>query len=180
MLLTLVAALAEDRVIGSASGGIPWDLPRDRTHFRARTAGRWLLVGRRTYEEMEGWFGERTPVVLTTQPNFRPRKPAHRTAPTPAAAIDLARANGVAELLVCGGAQVYAATLPFADRLVLTRIDLHVTIPDPVRFPDFESSGEWRLRHAESWPAEGAAPAARCEVHERTGKGSLVRRLLSG
>lgn len=180
MLLTLVAALAEDRIIGSASGGIPWDHPRDRAHFRARTAGRWLLAGRRTYLEMEGWFDDRIPIVLTQQPGFRPFHPAHRIATSPAAAVELARTNGASELLVCGGAAVYGATLPFADRLVLTRIALRADVADPVSFPDFETSGEWLLRHAESWPAEGDAPAARCEVHERTRKGPLVRGLLSG
>src|SRR5690606_10330579 len=152
---------------GSDSGGIPWDLPRDRAHFRERTAGRWLLVGRRTYLEMEGWFGERVPIVLTRQPGFRPHHPGHRVAASPAAALALARAGGAGELLVCGGAQVYAATLPLADRLVLTRIGLRPEVPDPVRFPDFEGSGEWRLRYAETWPAADGGPSARREVYER-------------
>ncbi len=178
-MLTLIAALAEDRVIGSASGGIPWDLPRDRAHFRARTEGRWLLVGRRTYAEMEGWFGDRTPIILTKQPDFRPRHPAHRVVASPAAALDLARANGVGELIVCGGAEVYAATLPLAGCLVLTRIGLHVDIPDPVRFPDFESSGEWRLSHTETWPAADGGPAARCEIHARKPQGGMAKSSLA-
>jgi len=164
MLVSLIAALAHDRVIGSSTGRIPWDLPRDRAHFRQRTEGRWLLVGRTTYLEMEGWFGSRSPIVLTRDSEFSPHHPSHRIATSPAAAIDLARRNGARELLVCGGAGVYAATLPFADRLLLTRIDLAPAIPDPVRFPDFESSGEWTLRHAESWDT---CPAARYEVYGR-------------
>lgn len=180
MHVILVAALAEDRVIGAASGRIPWEHPRDREHFRARTSGAWLLLGSRTYREMEAWFGNRTPIVLTRQRAFRPAHPSHRTAPFPAAAIDLARANGAPELLVCGGAAVYAATLPFADRLVLTRIALRPDIADPLRFPDFEASGEWRLRHVETWPAAGGIPAACCEVHERCKEAPPARDRVSG
>lgn len=176
MLVTLIAALAEDRVLGSASGGIPWDLRRDRDHFRDVTEGRWLVVGRRTYEEMEGWFGERTAIVLTRNQVFRTRRVSDRIANSSAAALDLARRNGVEELFVCGGAEVYGAMLPHADRLVLTRIALQPGVEDPVRFPDFEAAGEWRLRHLENWPAATPGePAARLEVHERIWKTSLAR-----
>lgn len=170
MLVTLIAALAGDRVIGETSGRIPWDHPRDRAHFRARTAGRWLLVGRRTYLEMEGWFGDRTPIVLTRDPAFRPFSPGHRIAASVPAALDLARANGVTELIVCGGADVYAASLPHADRLVLTRLALSLQVADPVHFPDFASTGDWRLQSVEHWPAAAGASPARLETLVRTEK----------
>jgi dihydrofolate reductase len=170
MLVTLMAALAGDRVIGEASGRIPWDHPRDRAHFRASTAGRWLLVGRRTYAEMEGWFGDRTPIILTRNEGFRPFSPAHRLARSVPAALDLARANGVPELIVCGGATVYAASLPYADRLVLTRLTMVIQVAEPVQFPDFASSGRWHLRRVEHWPADGSTSSARLEVYDRREK----------
>jgi len=170
MLVTLIAALAGDRVIGESSGRIPWDHPRDRAHFRARTEGRWLLVGRRTYAEMEGWFGDRTPIILTRNKGFRPFSPAHRLANSVPTALDLARANGVPELIVCGGASVYEATLPFADRLVLTRLAIALQVAEPLQFPDFADCGEWCLRQVEHWPAANGTSSARLEVHERKEK----------
>ncbi|MCB1206246.1 MAG: dihydrofolate reductase [Verrucomicrobiae bacterium] len=167
MIVSLIAALASDRVIGSASGKIPWDHPRDRVHFRTRTAGNWLLVGRRTYDEMEGWFGKRIPIVLTRDPDFRPFSPAHRVARDPAAALALARGNGAKELIVCGGAEIFASLLPFSDRLLLTRLDLVAQVPDPVRFPDFSKSGDWKLAYLEQWSGDAENIAARYEVHER-------------
>lgn len=167
MLISLLAAMDRDRVIGSAEGRIPWDLPRDREHFRARTAGRWLLVGRATYGEMEGWFGDRIPLVLTGNPAFVPFEPSHRIAATPAAAIDLAAAGGADELVVIGGGKVFAATLPLADQILLTRIDLSSGVANPVRFPLFEDSDEWTLTHAEDWPGDGGIPDARYEVYAR-------------
>lgn len=170
MLVTLMAALAGDRVIGEASGRIPWDHHRDRAHFRTRTAGRWLLVGRRTYAEMEGWFGDRTPIILTRNEEFRPFSPAHRLARSVPAALDLARANGATELIVCGGAAVYEATLPFADHLILTRLAIALQVAEPVRFPDFTATGEWHLRQLEHWPAENGESPARLEGYARAGK----------
>lgn len=167
MIVSLIAALAEDRVIGSVGGGIPWEHPRDRAHFRARTAGRWLLLGRRTYEEMRGWFGERTPIVLSRNGRLALQHPSHRLASTVPEAISLARAGGTGELLVCGGASVYAESLPFADRLLLTRLDLRIDVTEPVRFPDFEAVRDWQLVHLERWPRTENAVAARFEIYRR-------------
>lgn len=167
MLVSLLAALDRNRVIGSAAGKLPWDLPRDREHFRARTADRWLLVGRRTYSEMEGWFGTRVPLVLTRDDSFETFEPSHRAVSSPAEAVALAEANGEDELVVIGGGGVFEATMDLADHLLLTRIDLRVDVAEPVLFPEFEESGEWSLAHAEEWPGEAGAPDARYEIHVR-------------
>jgi len=168
MLVTLIAALARDGTIGSASGGIPWDHPRDRRHFRAYTAGKWLLVGRRTYGEMDGWFGDRIPLVLTRDASFRPRSPGHRTVASVGGAIDLAQGNGAGELVVCGGGEVYAHCLPFADRLVLTRIEVDAACDGAVRFPDFASGSAWKRRYRETWPGKARPGEAQLEVYERS------------
>ncbi|MDA7921289.1 dihydrofolate reductase [Verrucomicrobiales bacterium] len=149
--VTMIVAMNQDRVIGSKKGGIPWSLPRDKSHFRARTSKRWLLVGRTTYLEMTGWFGDRTPIVLTRSLSFQPEVKSHRVASSVPAAIAVARNNGARELVVCGGSAVYHAAIPFADRLIVTKVGFDGEINSPVRFPDFESSAEWRLTAREQW-----------------------------
>lgn len=149
--VTMIVAMTQDSVIGSKNGGIPWSLPRDKTHFRSRTSRRWLLVGRITYQEMTGWFGDRTPIVLTRDLAFQPDKKAHRVASSVPEAIALARDNGTRELVVCGGSAVYHAALPFADRLIVTKISFDGEVIDPVRFPDFESTEKWKLTGREQW-----------------------------
>jgi dihydrofolate reductase len=168
MVVSMIAALAENRVIGSASGGIPWNLPRDRDHFRAYTERKWLLLGRKTYEEMEGWFTSHTPLILTGDPGYRPGHRAHRSVSSPAAAIDLARRHGVSELVICGGAGVFAAAIGLANRLVMTRIEKRIELADPVFFPAFETSGEWNAVYSETWPCdtENVVPM-RLEIYQR-------------
>lgn len=165
--VTLIAAMTRDRVIGRTDGGIPWDLPRDRDHFRHYTAGKWVLVGRRTYAEMGGWFRDRTPVILSRDPGLVPDRPWHRVARSVPGAIALAEGSGARELVVIGGAEVYAAALPHADRLVLTTIDAEPTLEEPVRFPAF-SPDRWRLVARETWPEdERNAHAMALEIHGR-------------
>ena len=149
--VTMIAAMTQDRVMGSEKGGIPWSLPRDKAHFRARTSKRWLLVGRTTYLEMSGWFEDRTPIVLTRTPSFQPEAKGHRVASSVPEAIALAGNNGAGELVVCGGSAVYDAALPFADRLIVTKISFDGEVIAPVLFPDFDSTKKWRLTGRERW-----------------------------
>lgn len=144
--------MTPDRVIAGPSGGIPWDLPRDRAHFRAYTSGKWMLVGRKTYEEMEGWFGNRTPLILTRDPNFVTPVPSHRVVGSIFEAIELAKRNGIGELVISGGAKVYESALPYADRLVLTTVETE--IESDIRFPECRDPENWTVRHREVWPSD--------------------------
>ncbi len=160
-LVTLIAAVSEDGFI-SRGTGVPWDIPADREHFRRSTAGRWLLLGRRTYEEMSGWFRGRTPLVLSRDPAFRPAL-GRRVASAPEA-IALAAQAGQAELLVCGGTAAYAAAIAHADRLVITRV--HERLGSGAAFPQIDPL-TWSLAETTplSVPAQG--PRAEIEVYER-------------
>ncbi|MCB1078710.1 MAG: dihydrofolate reductase, partial [Verrucomicrobiae bacterium] len=72
MKISMIAALDRNRVIGTGNGGLPWRLPRDVSHFREYTQGKHLLIGRRTYEEMLGWFSDQVPIVLTHRRDYQP------------------------------------------------------------------------------------------------------------
>jgi len=143
--LVLVAAVAENRVIGD-SGGMPWHYPADLAHFKRLTTGHPVIVGRATYESIVDRIGgplpDRTSVVLTTRDLDLPEGAV--VANGIEEAIGLAAADaadrGVDEAYVIGGATVYEQFLDRADRLVLTEIPER---PDgDTRFPDW-NAGEW-------------------------------------
>jgi dihydrofolate reductase len=135
-----------NRVLGGPSG-IPWRLPADTAHFRAYTAGKWLLLGRRTYLEMLGWFRpDQTPLILTSEAAFVPR--FGRAVSCVPEALELAQGAGVPELVNCGGASTYLAAMPYTHRMVLTRIEYEVPpARELVHFPEWPES-EWRLESA--------------------------------
>jgi len=146
----MISAYAENRVIGGKNGGIPWHLPRDSTHFCGYTQNKYMLLGRRTYSEMTGWFTTQKPIVLTRNGSFANGDVL--VAASVPDAIELAKAKGAEELVVSGGASVYAAALPFAERLVLTRIEAN--IPGGAHFPDYQASGGWETVSSEHFPAD--------------------------
>lgn len=145
--LVFIAALDENGVIG-AGHALPWHLPADIAHFRARTRGRWLLLGRHTFDEMIGWFTPaETPLVLTTHPRDLP--PGAIPVATVRQALDLAQRGGQRELIHCGGGAAFACALPLADTLILTRVACQVPpAPHLVYFPVWNAE-DWTL--ADEW-----------------------------
>jgi dihydrofolate reductase len=145
MTITIVAAIAANGVIGR-DGGLPWRLPADLRHFKRLTLGHVLVMGRRTYESIGQPLPGRTTVVVTRRaPTAEervhdPSAGAVITASSVKAA--LARALEIDdEVFVVGGAQVYAAALDMADRMVLTLVDER---PEgDTWFPDVDWTG-WR------------------------------------
>ena len=147
-VLTLIAAVSADGFI-STGKGVPWNLPRDKEHFRRSTRGQWLLLGRRTYEEMRGWFQGHHPLVLTSDETFTP--PLGAAVSSVEEALSVAGKGGAQELFVCGGGGAYAAAMPLADRLMLTQVDtiLGGGIPFPAVPPE-----RWQAVSQQAFPAD--------------------------
>ena len=122
--VALVAAIARDGVIGR-DGGIPWHIPEDIARFKALTTGHAVVMGRKTWESLPERFrplpGRRN-VVVTRNSEWNAAG-AERAGSVEEA---LEALRDVERVFVIGGAEIYAAALPFADELVLTEVDLDV------------------------------------------------------
>ena len=140
MRLTLIAAVAENGVIG-AEGGMPWHYPADLGRFKQTTMGHPVVMGRRTYESIASRLGGplpgRTNIVLSRQAGFGlPEGAVH--APDIEAALSAAEAaldDDKETVYVAGGAAVYEQLLSKADELRVTEIPER---PDgDAHFPEF-------------------------------------------
>jgi dihydrofolate reductase len=148
MLVTLIAAVSEDGYL-SPGTGIPWHLPDDIQHFRSYTAGKPLLVGRRTYQEMIGWFrADQRVFVLTRDADFHPE--VGEVVDDVLTAIRHT-AGSAQELVVIGGGQIYAAALPWAQRIILTRV--HTKLRQGIAFPPL-SADLWQEIESATHPAD--------------------------
>jgi dihydrofolate reductase len=132
--VTLVAAIARGGVIGDGTR-IPWHIPEDLAFFRDLTMGHPVVMGRRTWDSLPERFrplpGRRNIVVTR---NLAWAADGAERAGSLDEALRLADEAG--EVFVIGGAEIFAAALPIADRLVLTEIALDVK--GEVLFPDWD------------------------------------------
>lgn len=144
--IVMVAAYAENGVIG-LDGDIPWSIPEDLKHFRAVTRGNTVVTGRKTFDSIGHPLPYRTNVVVTRDPDW-----AHDgvfRAGSVEEAVDLAQAFE-GDIMIMGGAQVYAAALPLATHQILTEVQL--SPEGDTHYPEFDR-GEWKETKRE--PHEG-------------------------
>lgn len=124
--LTLVVAVAKNGVIGR-NGALPWRLSSDMKRFKAVTMGKPVLMGRKTWDSLpKKPLPGRQNLILTRDADFKADGAWVFTdlAAMLAAARAMAEAAGVDEACVIGGAQLYTAVLPQANRIVLTEVNL--------------------------------------------------------
>jgi dihydrofolate reductase len=163
--LAMIAALADNRVIG-LDNKMPWHLPADLKHFKATTLGKPIIMGRKTWDSLGRPLPGRLNLVVSRQPDLRLEGTETFTSLEAARvrAEQWAREQGVDELMIIGGAQLYAQALGQAERLHLTRID---ACPEgDTFFPAFDES-EWIRTDVQAHPADGDAPAYRFETWQR-------------
>lgn len=147
--LVLIAALDRNRAIGR-DNALPWHLPDDLKRFKALTLGKPVLMGRRTAESLGRALPKRRNLVLTR--SARAPFDGMQAVATLNEALALAAADGVAELCVIGGAELYALTLPIATHLRLTHVDTEVDDADTF-FAAFDPA-QWRVTAREAHVAD--------------------------
>jgi dihydrofolate reductase len=134
--LTAVVAATENDVIGRGNA-MPWHLPADLRHFKEITLGHPVLMGRRTFEAIGRPLPGRRNLVLSRSRDF--------VVPGVEVVHDvdeaIAKAGDAPELMIIGGAALYALALPRTGRVHLTR--LHMSVEGDAYFPALPEA-QWR------------------------------------
>lgn len=168
MHTSLIWAMGENRLIGR-DNTLPWRLPKDMRHFMAVTMGKPVLMGRKTFESMKAALPGRTNIVLTRDTAWQ--RDGAKVVHDLQAGLDLAeqcclprnqkedqkegqqdgQQDGQREVMVIGGADIYALTLPIATRLYITHV--HASPEGDVFFPEFDLSA-WQCLSEERFAAD--------------------------
>jgi dihydrofolate reductase len=169
--LVLVVAAAENGVIGS-DGALPWRLKSDMAHFKAVTIDRPVIMGRKTWDSLPRKpLPRRTNIVLTRDAGFA--APGALVATTLDQALAAARGDalrrGVDDIMVIGGAEIFAHTLSLASTIEFTRV--HARPQGDAVFPELSAS-TWQEVARREFPAgPGDEAPFTLYVYERTGTG---------
>ena len=163
--LCLIAALAENRVIGR-DNQLPWHLPADLRHFKALTLGKPIIMGRKTWDSLGRQLPGRLNLVVSRQAylQLEGAEVFASLEQAIARASQWATAQGVDELMLIGGAQLYELGLAMAERLYLTRVAL--SPQGDAWFPEVPKQ-DWRLLERQAQAAGEQSPAYCFETWQR-------------
>lgn len=131
----IIAAVSENGVIGK-NGKIPWDISEDMKHFKDKTTGYPVIMGRKTYQSFPENFRplpERTNIVLTRS-DFNPEKESVKIANSLEEAYEIAE-NIDEKAFIIGGSSVYERSLEDADKMILTEV--HRDVDGDTFFPEW-------------------------------------------
>jgi dihydrofolate reductase len=144
----VVAALMRDGGLGRG-GELLVRIPEDLKRFKALTLGHPVVMGRKTWQSIGRPLPGRRNLVLSRDPLFV--ADGAEVVPSFDAALEATR--GDERIAVIGGASLYAAALPLADRLELTEID--AALPADTWFPPWDRTAWSREAGAAATSADG-------------------------
>lgn len=137
--MTLIMVMDNDCAIGRG-GGLLCGLPEDMKHFRERTKGTAVVMGRKTYESFpKRPLPGRRNIVLSRSANAVEGAEVFRDTDTL-----LEYLKSLEEpVYVIGGGEVYRELEPYCDEAMITRV--YESFGGDVFFHDLERDRAWRL-----------------------------------
>lgn len=109
---------------------MPWHIPEDLKHFKEYTTGKSIVMGRKTYQSLGKPLPNRTNIVISRFIVF----------PNVVTMSSLEQVLGYKtdELVIIGGARIYAQTIDIADKLIITHVDS--TFDADTYFPNIDKN----------------------------------------
>ena len=159
MKISLIAAVAENGVIG-VDNKLPWHLPGDLKYFKSTTMGKPMIMGRKTFESLGKPLPGRPHIIITRDQNynldhFQNCYVVHSIEEIIKTSEELAQESTFDELVVIGGAEIYALMLPMVERLYLTEV--HACVEGDTNFPDYDKS-QWSEIKRDTFKSSGTNP----------------------
>ncbi|WP_226034743.1 dihydrofolate reductase [Aquibacillus saliphilus] len=138
-MISLLYAMDKNRVIGY-NNELPWRLPKDLKFFKELTTSNMVIMGRKTFDSMNGPLPNRKNVIVTRDKSYQQNdcEVIHSVDKV----IDWSTDNPEVEYFVIGGGNIFEQILPYADRMYMTYID--ESFPGDTYFPDFDES-VWQI-----------------------------------
>lgn len=162
----MIAALGRNRVIG-VDNAMPWQIPADLKHFRSRTLGKPVIMGRKTFQSIGKPLPGRPNIIVTGDRSFTAEGVTSVTDIHQALSVAKSKALeiGAKEIMIGGGAQIYEQLIELADCLYLTEIDM--ALEGDTYFPNYRAVAEWKAIWREHHPATNDQPAFDFVTYER-------------
>ncbi|VAW21428.1 Dihydrofolate reductase [hydrothermal vent metagenome] len=140
--MTIIAALDRNGIIG-VNGDMPWRIPSDFAHFKRATMGKPMIMGRKQFETVGKPLPGRTNIVVSRQQGYQPDGVIVINDFKAAIfhAKEIALADGVDEIMIIGGGEIYEMAIKIADKMIISHVVLDVensSTDTVIKFPHID------------------------------------------
>ncbi|MEW6653622.1 MAG: dihydrofolate reductase [Bacteroidota bacterium] len=136
----IIAAVSQNGVIGN-EGKIPWDCKAELQHFKKTTNGYPIIMGRKTWEAIGAPLKNRVNIIISRSLKTTKVESAHLVFSSLKKAVAFCESSSHNKCFIIGGAQIYKAALPIADKLIIS--ELKFEVQGDTKFPEFKKA-EWK------------------------------------
>ena len=134
--ITIIAAIGKNLELGY-NNDLVWKIPEDLKFFRDNTIDKTIVMGLNTFNSLPKLLPNRKHIVLTRKDiKLDSSVIVMHSIEELLKYID----NNKEEVMIIGGAMIYNEMITYADKMILTEIDMNAKAD--VYFPDF-SLMEW-------------------------------------
>jgi dihydrofolate reductase len=152
MIKSIIAAKSDNDVIGK-DNDLVWHMPADLKFFKNTTKGHWVIMGRKTFESMNGPLPHRTHIIITRNPDYRAE--GCYVVSSVDEAFEKAAGQDLDKVFILGGAEIYRQTMDKADQMYITEIKS--TFEGDSFFPPIDPA-YWEEVSREEYPADAKNP----------------------
>ncbi|MBR3767800.1 MAG: dihydrofolate reductase [Clostridia bacterium] len=136
MTVSMIVAKGKNNEIGG-NNDLLWYIPSDLKFFKATTMGKSIIMGRKTFQSLPKALPGRKNIVISSNKDFE------AMGATVVTSLDAAlKESETEEVFIIGGASIYEAFFPLAQKLYITEVDFESDKAD-VFFPEIDLS-QWK------------------------------------
>lgn len=141
MKIIIIAAIAQNGVIGKANGEMPWHVKEEFQHFKQTTLSFPVILGRKTFETLGKPLKGRENIIITRNTNFKVDFEETTICHSLDEAISYCKSNSYEKAFIIGGGNIYRQAMPIADEMILSfmKFDAEGEVTFPVIKPE-----EWK------------------------------------
>jgi dihydrofolate reductase len=144
--IIIIVAVAQNGVIGRATGEMPWHVKEDFQHFKKTTMGFPIIMGRKSFESLGKPLKGRENIVITRNTNLNYDFDNVNIVHSLDDALDYCKSKKYEKAFITGGGEIYSQSIFIADEMIISHMKFDAT--GEVSFPDINSS-EWEVSSKE-------------------------------
>jgi dihydrofolate reductase len=140
--IIIIAAIAQNGVIGKANGEMAWHIREEFQHFKQTTLGSAVIMGRKTFETLGKPLKGRENIIVTRNKDFKAEFEETIICHSLDESINYCKLKKFEKVFIIGGGEIYRQALLLADEMILSFMKFEAK--GEVRFPEIKSN-TWQL-----------------------------------